>query len=48
MIEDEENVSFDFEEELSRVYKEFLYDQERLPPEFEKIWSENIEDLYEN
>jgi hypothetical protein len=48
MIEDEENESFDFEEELSKVYKEFLDKQERLPPEFENIWDENIADLYEN
>jgi hypothetical protein len=47
MIENDESSIYDFQEELSKIYIKFVEKQERLPPDFEKVFAENIEDLYE-
>jgi hypothetical protein len=36
-----------FREHMAEVYTRLLADQQRLPADFEKVWSENVEELYE-
>ena len=33
--------------ELLQIYRDLAEANTRLPPEFERVWSENIEELYE-
>lgn len=37
----------DFVTELSKIYNDLLERQEQLGEEFEQVWLENLDDLYE-
>ena len=38
----------EFEQKLEEIYFELLKNQELIGPEFERIWNENIDELYNN
>lgn len=37
----------DFEEDLAAIYRMLLENQEPLGHEFEQVWAEHLEELYE-
>ncbi len=38
----------EFAAALAAVFADLAAQQTRLPPEFEAVWAENVEDLYED
>lgn len=37
-----------YREQMATIYARLLAGQERLPPDFEAAWSDNVDQLYED